>query len=232
MREHRSGAESNADSDFDDNCAEVRRLLARADLDEVATRYQIGVVVVRVRDKAGRSHERAVKRLATGVNRSVATLYRYAMVVDAWPPSEFIALCARTNREGEPLSWSHWVELVRMSRAWRPWLERTLKEAWSARRLAEEITAAQDGVSGDVAEAADTTSAALAMTLRGLQRFGGEFANGFEAVLDRIERAPTKERAKDVPELLARALALVEDAHQKTGILAARVRRLAARQQN
>jgi hypothetical protein len=212
---------------LEERCEAVTRLLARADFDEIGTRYKVGVHVARVRDEKGTYGDRAVERMAAKVHRDPTTLYRAAVVTDVWSWRELRALSRRMNRDANPLSWSHWVELTRVSTSWHRWHARTLEEAWSVRVLASEVdaTLAKERTTS-AGVAADTTEAALADTLRGVRRFGTEVAGALEAVLDRIERATPRDRPKKVPELLACALDLIEDAHAKTGVLAARVRRL------
>jgi hypothetical protein len=227
MKGSQEAPHSRAAKAFAEASAKARRLLDQADVDETETRYRVGAIVARLRDEPGTYGARGVERLAEDLRRDAATLYRYASVADLGSWRELQSVFRQKDSAGHHLSWSHLVELARVRSAWRAWLDKTLREAWSASDLAREIQAAGRS-SGKSDAAVDTTTAALAESLRGVRRFGGEVTHGLEAVLERIERDPAKERAKDVPALLARALDLVEDAHEKTGALAARIRRLAS----
>jgi hypothetical protein len=200
----------------------VRRLLARADLDETRTRHKVGVIVARLRDAKGTYGDRAVERVATELKLDASTLYRYATVASLWSERE---LSRARNCSGEPLSWSHWVELARVPSGWSTWLERVVAEAWSARNLARQIDAASEDASlPDLPAMADTTRTALLQTVKHLRRFGLEVTSSFEAVLDRMARASANEQTPELAELLAMALDLCEDAHKKTGVLVHRIR--------
>jgi hypothetical protein len=122
-------------------CDAIRALMARATSDEVATRYQVGARVQRVKCDAVRYGDHAVDRLANELRIGVTTLYRYAMVAENWTPAELGALMARTNRIGEPLSWSHLVTLTRATSAGarREFAERCLVRGWSVRELTQQI---------------------------------------------------------------------------------------------
>jgi hypothetical protein len=206
-------------------CEAVRKLLATAAVEEIDARYRVGVVIHAVKEAEGTYGEAAVERLAKVVGRDAASLYRYAAVAKAWPEPEMRALSRRANAFGEPLSWSHWVELARAPKTWRQWLELALLENWSARRLSKEIDA--ETHDGNEREIDDTTHGALVDVLRGVRRFDGEVADSFDALLDRLAREPPRRLSPDVRQLLSSVLELVDSAHLRTGRLAARVRLLA-----
>jgi hypothetical protein len=209
-----------------EKCDAIEALLEKADSDEVATRYRVGAHVQEVRDKKGAYGEKGVEKIAGRLKRHRATLYRCAAVADLGPWRELRPKAKEKNRDGHVLTWAHWVELARVPKVWRRWHNKALAEAWSSRELAAQIDASLVDGAPAKEEASDTTTEALADTLRAVGRYEGEVAGAFAALLDRIERLPSTERSKDVPELLARGMDLLEAAHAKSGALLARVRRL------
>jgi hypothetical protein len=208
-------------------CDAIQKLLAEAAADEIDTRYRVGVIIRSVIDAEGTYGTRAVERVAAVLGRDAGSLYRYASVARTWPESEMRTLSRRPNCFGEPLSWSHWVELSRVPTAWRVWLERALAGNWSARRLARELEADSQAASSQVPlmVAGDTTQVALRHAVDSMRRFEVEVTTSFEPVLDRIRRMPKQEQSK-IGELLATALDLAESAHRKTGALVVKMREL------
>jgi hypothetical protein len=205
-------------------CGRIQELLAKAAVDEVETRYEIGLIVRAVEDDEGKYGERAIQQLALEIGYSSSTLYKYAAVARLWTADEIRDLRKRPNHHGEPLSWTHWTELTRVPKKWRPWLERSLAESWSARRLGRELdlVARHSGVSEDDAE--ETTRAALVEAIKDAQRSSTQMA-AFAAALDRLGRSTR--HPPEIGELLARALDLFGNVHRRTGEIVARVRELA-----
>ena len=96
-------------------CEQIRDLLATAAGDEVRTRYRIGRLLLRVKRAPGTYGTGAVKELARALTKDAATLYRYALVPERWPPIQMKLNSPEGNTPtGEPLSWSHWVELAQV----------------------------------------------------------------------------------------------------------------------
>jgi hypothetical protein len=209
-----------------ERCDAIEALFESADSDEVATRYRVGALVQEVRDTKGTYGEKGVEKIAARLKRHRGTLYRYAAVADLGPWRELRPNTKEKSRDGHVLSWAHWLELARVPKVWRRWHAKALADAWTSRELGAQIDASLANVATAKEEASDTTTEAPADTLRAIRRYEGEVAGAFAALLDRIERLPSGERSKDVPELLARGMDLLQAAHAKSGALLARVRRL------
>jgi len=94
---------------------ELQTLLAEATGKDVRARYRIGRLIADVKGSEQRYGARAVKNLAAALGRDEATLYRFALVAEAWTASELDVLLARKTPHGEPLSFSHLVELAQMA---------------------------------------------------------------------------------------------------------------------
>ncbi len=207
-------------------CTAIQKLLADAAVEEIDKRYKVGAIIRAILEGEDTYGERAVERVAQALGREAATLYRYAAVAKMWSESEMRTLSRRPNAHGEPLSWSHWVELTRVPARWRYWLERALEESWSSRRLARELDAETREV--DESEAEDTTRAALLEAVKDAERWNAQ-VKSFAAALDRIARSPR--HAQGVDELLARAVVVFGDVARRTGDVLARVRELAPEEQ-
>jgi len=204
-------------------CVAIQRLLAKAAVDEVDTRYEIGSIVRSIEDAGNAYGERSVERVASALGISAATLYRYSAVARAWPASEMRTLSRRRNANGEPLSWSHWVELTRAPKTWSRWVDQALEGCWSARRLARELDA-EVGGPNESGLPEDTTRAALMEALKEAQHWNSQ-VKVFGAALDRLARS--SRHPPEIEELLARALDLFGDAFRRTGDVVARVREMA-----
>jgi hypothetical protein len=117
-----------------EQCILIQRLLAEAATDEIDKRYKIGAIVRAVIEtKDGKYGEHAVENLASAIGRDATTLYQYAAVAGMWTEPEMRVHSRRLDAHGEPLSWSHWMELTRAKATWRQWLELALLESWSVR---------------------------------------------------------------------------------------------------
>jgi hypothetical protein len=119
-------------------CELIRKLLSKAAGDEVATRYRIGVEILSIIRGESTYGTRAIERIAQAIGKSAPTLYRYATVAERWSPDEMRVHRRRENHHGEPLSWSHWVEIAKVQSAARraALIERCLNEAITAPYLA------------------------------------------------------------------------------------------------
>jgi hypothetical protein len=206
-------------------CTAIQKLLADVAVNEIGTRYEVGAIIRSVVETKGTYGDGAVELLAEALGRDAASLYRYAAVAKTWPEAEMRDISRRPNAHGEPLSWSHWVELARAPKTWRQWLELALLESWSVRRLAREIDA-ELGEKED-AEAEDTTCAALREAVKDAERLNGQMGS-FGAVLDRLERSPRP--AREVEELLARARQVFRDVARRSGDLLARVSEISSQE--
>jgi hypothetical protein len=120
-----------------DKITVVQRLLAEADATEARTRHKVGEVVLDIRNSESTYGLRAVERMARALGRDKATLYHYAEVAAAWSAGDLEALLRRHNPHGQPLSWSHLVELAGVAPDRRGDLvEQVLREGLSVRALA------------------------------------------------------------------------------------------------
>jgi hypothetical protein len=204
-------------------CEAIQKLLAQAAVEEIDTRYNVGVHIQTIVDaaRAKTYGDRAVERLAEELGRDARSLYRYALVAKMVSEREMAALSRRANAHGEPLSWSHWVELTRARKAWRQWFERAVTESWSVRRLARELDAeVGTGEDEDDTEAEDTTQAALLENVRAVERLNLQMGS-FGALLDRLGRSSRQPR--EVGVLLARADGVVRELARKSTELLARM---------
>jgi hypothetical protein len=202
----------------------IQALLATAAADEIRTRYKVGAIVRRVQDSEATYGARAVERLALALGRDQATLYRYGTLAKTWSEREMVALSRRRNCYGEPLSWSHWLELA-AEEDWKPWLERALSEGWSVRRLKDEIeTGAREIPRSESFDEDETTRAALLETIRDAERWNARVTHSLAPVLDRLARSPR--RSPQIEELFLRSLDVFNHAHCRTGAMVARMREL------
>jgi hypothetical protein len=116
----------------------LRRLLASATTNDVRARYRIGQVVAEIKTREDRYGARAVPLLAAALGRDETTLYRYASVAETWDEGALEELLLKRMPMGEPISWSHLLELatVRSPEARARLLNETLVRGLSVRALA------------------------------------------------------------------------------------------------
>ena len=128
-------------------CERIRSLLASATAADVDSRYRVGRLLLQVKRAPGSYGVAAVETLARELGRDAATLYRYALVPQRWSAREMKLLGARLTPSGEPLSWSHLVELARVeSEPLRGQLaDLALRDGLSVRELARRIDEATEG---------------------------------------------------------------------------------------
>jgi hypothetical protein len=126
---------------FDTALETVRGLLAQVARDESKTRYRIGTLLREVSGSIETYGARAVERLAERLEVGADTLYRCISVAETWSEPELKALTARTNRRGEPLTWSHLATLAKIpgERTRGRWIERCIEAGWTTRELAQEL---------------------------------------------------------------------------------------------
>jgi hypothetical protein len=208
-----------------EQCILVQRLLAEAATDEIDTRYKVGVIIRSIMEaKEGKYGEHAIECLAAALGHNPATLYRFAAVARMWSESEMTVLSRRPNAHGEPLSWSHWMELARAKATWRQWLEVALLESWSVRRLAREIDAELADKGSAKTPAEDTTRAALVEAVKHGERTSSEMQS-FAALLDRLEHE--RRRPREIAELLVQARQVFGDVSRRSVEIVTRVSVLA-----
>ena len=98
-------------------CDRIAALFARADLDEIRTRYEAGVIIKKIKIDEDHYGTRAVTQLAVALERDTTTLYRYALVAEAWSPATLAALLRRRMPSGATMTWSHLIELASIKSA-------------------------------------------------------------------------------------------------------------------
>jgi hypothetical protein len=190
----------------------VRQLLARVVREEVLVRHQIGLVLRAMRHAVDTYGDHAVERIANDLNIGADTLYRCVLVADTWTPDEVRALTVRTNRRGEPLSWSHLVALTKVASASarRSLIDRCLAEDWSVRDLVQHIASAspRDAQNADLPEV-DSVRVALKEGAHSASKAASEVTVFIEALESRL----TAEPGDDL--LLKRTISAYEALHEK-----------------
>lgn len=116
----------------------LRTLLAQVARSEVLGRYRAGQVLRDLMLAPSTYGERCLERIGAELGVAPATLYRYVAVATRWSEADILADGARVNLHGQPLSWSHFVVLSRVTEASLrgELIEETLARAWSSRELA------------------------------------------------------------------------------------------------
>ena len=180
------------DAAFADVCETIRALLAQAVRDELLTRYRVGSLIALARRSPDTYGEHAVDRLAADLGMTAPTLYRYAAVAESWSRRDIEAQSVRTNRLGEPLSWSHLVVLSRMMDAStrRTLLEDCLSKGWSVRKLTQVITTLARADTGGDGAAEESVRIALMEGIQSATRATFEldaFAEAFAMRLEDLE---------------------------------------------
>jgi hypothetical protein len=134
-----------------EQCDRIRELLANNERDTVLARYQVGAIVAKVKSEDATYGTAAVDQLAKALGLDSTTLYDFAKVADEWEESGIEDLMGRTGARGLPLTWSHLVELVRVTdRTSRQQLiQEVLKEQMTVRVLRERISTLSNGRAPD-----------------------------------------------------------------------------------
>lgn len=132
-RRRKSDPPGFAESEFQAKCECIQQLLASATREDASTRYRVGAHVRDLKEDEAKYGARAVARLAERLGRDEATLYRYALVAERWSVEAFGAYLGRLTPAGEPLSWTHFVELSTVEDA-------ALREELARRAIAEGLS--------------------------------------------------------------------------------------------
>jgi len=190
----------------------VRGLLSAASRDEVMARHRVGAILCELKKLPGKYGDRAIDKVAAEVGVAATTLYRYAAVAEQWTHEDMKADLAKTNRFGQPLTWTHFVALSRVSRvpARRVLFETALANAWSARDLSGEVDAAQATERGP-ARGASPVRAALKEGIQSATRAStdvGIFAEGLSRRLSDLDGDADAE-------LVARAIEVFHELTQR-----------------
>lgn len=126
----------------------ARDLLARANEDDVRSRYKVGTLIAELKKSEHKYGTHALPLLARALGTGVQTLYRCASVAERWTDPQVEALLQRSTQCGRPLSWSHFVVLSGVSSARRraELVDRTISEGLSVRQLTQLLAARRPGV--------------------------------------------------------------------------------------
>ncbi len=181
---------------------QIRSLLAKSAANEIRIRYEIGAIIVEVKQAHDKYGTQAVAQLAAALDEEVPTLYRYATVAERWTAHEVEQLMSRRTASGRSLCWSHFVLLanVAYSRRRIELYERVLREGLSVRQLAAIIK-------GEAPRTRYGAPALIARVVRATERW-----SGIVAELDPADMAAfAAGNLKQIEELLERAIA----AHEK-----------------
>lgn len=110
-------------------------------VNEITLRYRVGCEVQALKRTYG---DGAVGKLARQLGRARSALYEYASVAAAWPDrKEFVKWAKRKQRDGAPLTFSHFVDLARVSdaAARKHLFEVALTDRLSVRQLRKRVRA-------------------------------------------------------------------------------------------
>ncbi|WP_394822128.1 hypothetical protein [Pendulispora albinea] len=183
-------------------------MLAEATGKDVRARYRIGRLIKDVKGSEQRYGARAVKNLAAALGRDEATLYRFALVAEAWTEEDLDVLLARKTPHGEPLSFSHLVELAQIQDKNRrsEMLEFALSYGASVRELIDAIAdpgaERTDNNGADPAPSIDSLLRRVASTCDAVQRK----IEISERLLSQLERSTDPKSTNSIDELLSRAV--------------------------
>ena len=120
-------------------CQKIKRLELAATSDECNGRYAIGVEILSVRTDKKTYGTGAVEKIAAALGRDANTLYDYGKVAEVWDEPKFETQSKKPNKNGVPLSFSHFIVLANVKDAAgrARFLEAALAEALSVSALKE-----------------------------------------------------------------------------------------------
>jgi len=205
-------------------CSTIRGLLVGAERDEVLTRHRVGEVLRAIKRSPHTYGKQSVERVAAELGMSAPVLYRYIAVAENWSAAELAAQMEKTNRFGQPASWSHFVALTKArDRASRlALLYESLANSWSVRELTQRMDR-MDPATGHGADAVHAGEPVSAAFKEGVQTGGRAIADlrTFTDALD--ERlADSSEPVDDA--LLERVLDTFEELQVRVEAAIARLR--------
>ena len=193
----------------------ARELLATTTGDDVRGRYKVAVLVLEVKKNEKAYGAGAVRKLGKALGWDKSTLYRYALIAKRWDAPAMSALVRRKSLHGQPVSWSHLLEVVRVSPPSRraKLLDRVLEEGLSVRELARLVR--QSTAEPDAEESTDvgeSVAGDLARVIRAAEAFTARSAEVDEALLQ-MARLPVQAR-EGVREMLRGAVKAQEKAQE------------------
>ena len=120
---------------------DIRDLLDGQQRDKASVWYEVGRKVFKI-TAASEHGNKAVAKIAKALGRDKTLLYEAGRVAETWTQRQFEELLARRDKVcGNRLSWSHFVELVRVddSRSRGLLIKKVLNEGLSVRELKRQI---------------------------------------------------------------------------------------------
>jgi hypothetical protein len=138
--ESASGAAAHMNDAMLQESNEIRDQIAEVEGNDVLGRYKIACRIRGLRD-AAKYGSGAIQKFAKFIGWSETTAGDYAALATTWPDAEkFAKLAAKPNKNGIPLSWSHFIELMREENGKRrqSLMTKALNEGWTVAKLAEE----------------------------------------------------------------------------------------------
>ena len=138
--ESANGAAGHMNRAFLTKANEIRNLVIGTEGNDVRGRYKIACEIRDLRD-VGKYGTGAIQKFAKFLGWSETTTGDYAALATTWPDAEkFAKLAAKLNKNGIPLSWSHFIELMREENGKRrqSLMTKALNEGWTVAKLAEE----------------------------------------------------------------------------------------------
>ena len=144
-------------------CSVIRGLLAGAERDEVLTRHRAGEALRTLKRAPETYGTQSVERVAAELGMSARVLYRYIAVAESWSESQLKVEIDRTNRFGQPLSWSHFLALAKVddARSRALLIDECLANAWSVRELTQRMQAVAERAAGRERNRGEAVRAAL-----------------------------------------------------------------------
>jgi hypothetical protein len=164
---------------------DLRQKIAKAEVQDVGARYEIGVSVLRVIEAPQVYGQGAVKVLQEKLRQDEKTLYRYAGIAKAWPQAAMDDVRKRRNSNGLPISWSHLDTLRRVSDEAE---RRKLLHRWEAESLSTgELRTLVNRRNVRAKKSPEQPSASAAPSLKAL---AAESKHLTEALRDAAEKLP------------------------------------------
>ena len=212
-------------------CSVIRGLLAGVERDEILTRHRVGVALLAIKQRRDTYGTQAVERVAEELGVGTRLLYQHITVAEHWTEVEIRVQVDKTNRFGQPLSWSHLLALTRIddANARIALVDDCLGNAWSVHELTQQVEqhvasamAQQDNRprSSDAARAGEAVRAALKEGIHSGGRAVSDVRLFEEALGERL--ADADEPVDD--ELLGRALRTFEELQARAESAIARLR--------
>ena len=222
-----SGAEGHTNDAALKKFNEIRDDLAAAEHGNALARYKVACGIREVRD-AGKYGTGAMTKLAEVLGKSESWLKDYAAVAETWPNAKtFTALAAKKNKNGLPLSWSHFVELMCVETGERrqSLMEQALKGGWSVADLEAErkktpaAPGGNDATDGAAVEVDSAGSVAAPAPLNMVKAAVNGVKDDLSAVKAKLQEKLPK-MIKDAPEdQLDEALASLHEVREQFAAL-------------